>query len=82
MNTTKCNGQFWTFRYAVVYYSTTLSLLLNIAYSITQYVYIETTCKITRTITLFTISVDMNEVTIIQYYLFSLYDVETKVRAV
>ena len=70
----------WTFRYAVIYYSTTLPLLLNIAYIITQYAYIET--KITRTINLFTISVDMNEVTITQYYLFVLYDIEVKVRAV
>ena len=72
--------ELWTFRYADVYYSTTLPLLLNIAYIITQYAYIET--KITRTITLFTIYVGMNEVTIIQYYLFALYGIEAKVRAV
>ena len=47
----------WTFRYAVqIYYSTTLPLLLNRAYIITQYAYNDT--KITRTITLITTSVD------------------------
>ena len=70
----------WTFRYAVVYYSKTLPIPLNITYIITQYAYIET--KITRTTTLFTISVDMNEVMITQYYLFVLYDIEAKIRAV
>ena len=40
--------------------STMLLILLKIAYIITQYAYIAT--RITRTITIFTISVDMNEV--------------------
>ena len=70
----------WTFQYVVVHYSTTLPLLLNKAYIITQYAYVET--KITRTITLFKISVDMNEEMIIKYYFFALYDIEAKVRAV